>query len=81
MKKIKEIFGKVRGKVVDFFKKIKDFFNRFNLINGWKNGLGSKQWDKFAIELRLSKLTVIDLRFDFNKNFRFILLNVGIEFK
>ena len=59
---------------------IKGFFNRFNLINGWKNGLGSKQWDKFAIELRISKLTLIELRFDFNKEFRLILFNVGIEF-
>ena len=62
-------------------RKIKDFFGRFNLVNGWKNGMGSKQWDKVAIEIRISKLTIIDLKFDFSKNFRLILSNIGIEFK
>ncbi|CAG7581747.1 MAG: hypothetical protein SLAVMIC_01010 [uncultured marine phage] len=61
--------------------KIKKFFKRFNLINGWKNGMGSKQWDKLTLEIRISKLTIIELRIDLSKEFRLVLLNVGIEFK
>ncbi len=74
MKKIEEFF-------VNAWSKIKGFFNRFNLINGFKKGMGAKQADKFGLELRISKLTVVDLRIDFNKEFRLILFNVGLHFK
>lgn len=60
---------------------MKKFFKRFNLINGWRKGLGSKQSDKFAIEFRISKLTLIDLRIDLNREFRLILFNIGLHFK
>lgn len=43
--------------------------------------MGSKQSDKFAIKVRISKLTLIDLRIDFNKEFRLILFNIGLHFK
>ena len=61
--------------------KLKKFFNRFNGINGWKNGLGSKQGDKVTLELRIRKLTIIEIRIDFNKDLRLILFNMGVEFK
>lgn len=74
MKRIKAFFVGKYNAVVNFFK-------RFNLVNGWSNGLGSKQWDKFSLEIRISKLTLIDFRFDLSRNFRLILFNIGIEFK
>lgn len=73
MKKVKDFFKKVKSSIVNFY-------NRFNFINGWKNGFGAKQADKFGIEIRLSKLTLIELRFDFSKNFKLTLFNIGIEF-
>jgi hypothetical protein len=61
--------------------RLKKFFNRFNLINGWSNGSGSKQSDKYVIEFRLGKLTVIELDIDFSKHFRITLFNFAISFK
>ena len=62
-------------------KKIKQFFSRFNGINGWKNGAGAKQGDKFNIEIRLGKLTVIEIKIDLNKSFRLSFFNFAVEFK
>jgi len=65
----------------NLIRKIKNFFNRFDLINGWRNGCGSKQGDKYILELRLGKLTVFELDIDFSKHFRITLFNFAISFK
>ena len=69
---------KIINKINQRFNK---FTQRFNGINGWENGFGSKQSDKFALEFRISKLTIIEIRIDLNKQSRFIIFNVGFEFK
>lgn len=61
--------------------KLKKFFNRFDAINGWKNGCGAKQSDKYVIEFRLGKLTVVQIRLDLNKEVRLTLCNFAISFK
>ncbi len=61
--------------------KLKEFFGRFDAINGWKNGCGAKQGDKYVIEFRLGKLTVIQIRLDLNKEVRLTLFNFAISFK
>ena len=81
MKNNNKIMKKIIKKVKCYFEKVKNFFNRFNLINGWKNGSGSKQGDKYILELRLGKLTVVELDIDLNKSFRLTLFNFAISFK
>jgi hypothetical protein len=61
--------------------KLKNFFKRFDLINSWRNGMGSKQGDKYLIEFRLGKLTIFELDIDFSKSFRITLFNFAISFK
>lgn len=80
MKKIKAFFVKCKDWCVNAINKVKAFFKRFNLINGWKKGMGAKQPDKVTLHLRVWKITVIDLRIDFNKEFRLILFNLGLHF-
>lgn len=42
----------------------------------------AKQNDKFLIEFRLGKLTVVELYYDKSKkHFRFLLFNFGVESK
>ena len=81
MKNNNKIMKKIIKKVKCYFEKVKNFLNRFNLINGWKNGSGSKQGDKYILELRIGKLTVVELDIDLNKSFRLTLFNFAISFK
>jgi len=74
---MRNLINKIKG----YFENVKNFFNRFNLINGWSNGSGSKQSDKYLLEFRLGKLTVIELDIDFSKYFRITLFNFAISFK
>ena len=46
--------------------------------NGWK--AINKAWDKLTIELRISKLTILEIKWDISdKKYEIILLNVGIS--
>lgn len=50
----------------------------FNLINSFKSP--TKQSDKVSFEIRISKLTILELKLDWSENsVRFILLNLGFE--
>lgn len=49
-----------------------------DFINSWKTK--SKQWDKFALKLRLGKLTIIDIYADISrKQYGISLFNLGIK--
>jgi len=74
---MRNLINKIKG----YFENVKNFFKRFDLINGWRNGCGSKQSDKYLLEFRLGKLTVIELDIDFSKYFRITLFNFAISFK
>tara|TARA_R100000008_G_C3585985_1_gene172326 strand:+ start:3107 stop:3268 length:162 start_codon:yes stop_codon:yes gene_type:complete len=48
----------------------------FNYINSWK----SRKSEKWNIEFRLGRLTLLQLHYDAKQNkFRFMLLNIGFE--
>lgn len=81
MKSIKNFFDNCKNWCVNTCNSVVAFINRFNIINGWSKGLGAKQSDKITFEVRIWKLTIIDLRIDFNKEARLILFNVGLHFK
>jgi hypothetical protein len=49
-----------------------------NLINSF--GSPSKQSDKVNLEIRISKLTIFELKFDWSsKTLRLIIFNLGFE--
>ena len=53
---------------------------KFDLINSWRKG--NKQEDKIGIELRVGRLTLIDIKIDVSKcSVRAIFLNFGVEIK
>jgi hypothetical protein len=46
--------------------------------NNWKSH--SKQWDKFALRLRISKLDILTIEVDISRDFyMFTLLNLTIK--
>ena len=48
----------------------------FNYINSWK----SRKSEKWNIEVRLGRITLLQLNYDAKKaKFRFMLLNFGLE--
>ena len=48
----------------------------FNFINSWK----SRKAEKWNIELRLGRITLLQLNYEAKKSkFRFMLLNLGLE--
>ena len=47
----------------------------FNYINSWK----SRKSEKWNIEVRLGRFTLLQLNYNKTK-FRFILLNIGFEY-
>ena len=50
--------------------------NMFNYINSWK----SRKSEKWNIEVRLGRITLLQLNYDAKKaKFRFMLLNFGLE--
>lgn len=50
------------------------------MINSWKSPV--KQLDKIDITIRISFLTILELKFDYSdKYFRFMILNLGYEKK
>jgi hypothetical protein len=50
--------------------------NMFNYINSWK----SRKSEKWNIEVRLGRITLLQLNYDAKKSkFRFMLLNFGLE--
>ena len=50
--------------------------NMFNYINSWK----SRKTEKWNIEVRLGRITLLQLNYDAKKaKFRFMLLNFGLE--
>ena len=50
--------------------------NMFNYINSWK----SRKSEKWNIELRLGRITLLQLNYDAKKSkFRFMVLNIGFE--
>ena len=50
--------------------------NMFNYINSWK----SRKSEKWNIEIRLGRITLLQLNYDAKKaKFRFMLLNFGLE--
>ena len=51
---------------------------KYNFINSWESG--AKQDDKFCLNFRLGKFTLIEISSDFSENYlRFIFLNLGVE--
>ncbi len=53
----------------------KERHNMFNYINSWK----SRKSEKWNIEVRLGRLTLLQLNYNKTK-FRFMLLNIGFEY-
>ena len=49
--------------------------NMFNFINSWK----SRKSEKWNIEVRLGRLTLLQLNYNKTK-FRFMVLNIGFEY-
>lgn len=49
-----------------------------NWINGWKT-IAIKQWDKGDLVVRISKLTIFELKIDLSRGFRLMIFNYGIE--
>jgi hypothetical protein len=50
--------------------------NMFNYINSWK----SRKSEKWNIEVRLGRITLLQLNYDAKKSkFRFMVLNFGLE--
>ena len=50
--------------------------NMFNYINSWK----SRKSEKWNIEVRLGRITLLQLNYDAKKaKFRFMVLNFGLE--
>ena len=50
--------------------------NMFNYINSWK----SRKAEKWNIEFRLGRITLLQLNYDAKKaKFRFMVLNLGFE--
>ena len=48
----------------------------FNYINSWK----SRKVEKWNIEIRLGRITLLQLNYDAKKTkFRFMVLNFGLE--
>jgi len=48
------------------------------LINSWK--AKTKQWDKFAIKLRLGRITILDIYGDISrKHFGISIFNLGVK--
>ena len=48
-----------------------------NYINSWK----SRKSEKWNIEVRLGRLTLLQLNYNANQSkFRFMILNIGFEF-
>lgn len=53
---------------------------KWGIINGWASF--RKQWDKINVEVRLGKVTLLQVETDFSKKeFSFVVLNFGIEKK
>ena len=51
-----------------------------NFVNGWKSN--TKNWDKFNLTLRVSKITLFGFQFDIsNKTWSLYILNYGIKNK
>jgi hypothetical protein len=49
-----------------------------NTINSFNSPV--KQTDKLSLEIRISKLTILEIKADWsNKSFRFIIFNLGFE--
>ena len=54
----------------------KEGVNMFNYINSWK----SRKSEKWNIEVRLGRITLLQLNYDAKKaKFRFMVLNLGLE--
>jgi len=46
-------------------------------VNGWKSA--NKNWDKFNLTLRVSKITLFSFKFDIsNGTFNINILNIGL---
>ena len=66
----------VRKKSLMVNKKMRRLNNMFNFINSWK----SRKAEKWNIEVRLGRITLLQLNYDAKKSkFRFMLLNLGLE--
>ena len=66
----------VRKKSLMVNKKMRRLNNMFNFINSWK----SRKAEKWNIEVRLGRITLLQLNYDAKKaKFRFMLLNFGLE--
>lgn len=51
---------------------------KFDYINSWKSK--KKQWDKYAIKIRIGKLTFFDFYYDHSRRqFGMILFNLGVK--
>jgi hypothetical protein len=49
-----------------------------NFINSWK--CKGKTWTKYAIKIRLGKITIFDLYLDFSrKQFGISIFNIGVK--
>ena len=53
----------------------KERHNMFNYINSWK----SRKSEKWNIEVRVGRLTLLQLNYNKTK-FRFMILNIGFEY-
>ena len=49
-----------------------------NWINSWKT-IAIKQWDKLDIVIRISKVTLFELKVDLGRGFRLTVFNFAVE--